>query len=93
MFKIGLVRPVRLIVYDCVALVVEAGRRLGQVWSEFGMRRWCRGDCARIRRAGDEKSVRPSKATPIKIFMALSLGLIAGKSMPVLAERQIRSEG
>ena len=40
MFKIGSVRLVRLIIYDCVALVVEAGRRLKQVWSDFGMRCW-----------------------------------------------------
>ena len=39
LFKIGLVRPVCLIIHDCVALVVETRRRLRQVWSEFGMRR------------------------------------------------------
>ena len=49
MFKIGLVRLVRLIVYDTVALVVEADRRLGRVRSDFGMRRGCRGDCPAIR--------------------------------------------
>jgi hypothetical protein len=39
LFKIGLIRAVRLIVYDSVAPVVEAGRGLRQVWSGFGLRR------------------------------------------------------
>ena len=34
--------------------------------------------------------MRLNKATPIKVFMALSLGLASDESMPVPAERQIR---
>ena len=35
------------------------------------------------------QSVRPNKATPNKVFKALSLGLTFSESMPDLAERQI----
>jgi hypothetical protein len=34
--------------------------------------------------------VRPNKATPIKLFIALSVGLTSTESMPLSAERQIR---
>ena len=45
---LAFVRLVRLIVYDCVTFVVEAGGRLRQLWIGFGIRRLCRGDCAPI---------------------------------------------
>ena len=62
LFKIGLVQPVRLIVHDRVALVIEAGLRLRRVWSRFGVRCGGCGECARIRRTGAENEAEAEQS-------------------------------